>query len=245
MARSSVKFVTEKRRSELRGRAKASGKHAWVGRLARRGLIGGRAGIAMLRFACPHCGAALKAPEEKHGGVMACPACRQQFKVPTPDPQVETAMFDDTGGVRQTSPRLRSFPMAPYLRRMPGWVKWCVLPGALAGLILLIVAIVLVGSGKSKPENMIVGHWHSLDDSGPSEGPVVFNKDGTAYFPDHSFIGRGSYYFVSDKRVLLRGRRVTVEFSIVFHSNDEMTLFPEMEDGRPSRAGAMHFKRAK
>jgi uncharacterized protein (TIGR03067 family) len=77
----------------------------------------------MIRFPCPRCDAALKAPDDRAGQKVTCPKCERAVPVPEPE-DVPPAELDD-----ENPPR-----------KFPAWA-W----GAIAaGILVLVVSIVLI-----------------------------------------------------------------------------------------------------
>jgi uncharacterized protein (TIGR03066 family) len=105
-------------------------------------------------------------------------------------------------------------------------VWWGVLPAGVLAVLVAIVIIVLVGSAKSRPTNMIVGDWEPVSATHEVEAAQFF-RDGTVSLTfrdgDKTYQG-ATYKFVGDDRVFITSKdgRVTLPLTVTFLSKDEM-----------------------
>jgi hypothetical protein len=184
----------------------------------------------MIRFRCPRCQAALKAPKAKVAGVLVCPGYKETITVPTLAPQPEMALFDDPAERnKEDLLRRKSFRANDKVsRRVPPWVWWSILPGAGVAFVLVVVLLLVLFlmTKSNKPADLIVGSW--MDASGKQPGVIVFNADGSADLggADRSlrFV---RYRFIDDYTILITSAiepHITYQMQVTFPSKDEMQL---------------------
>ena len=109
----------------------------------------------MVRFTCPQCDVALKAPAKRAGQKVKCPECGTPVRVPRPETEDAPAAERDEG------PRVRA--------RVPAWA-WgaggCgTLVLAVVGCALLVWAVRPGASRGPRDEVQLQGRWKVVDTS--------------------------------------------------------------------------------
>jgi DNA-directed RNA polymerase subunit RPC12/RpoP len=197
--------------------------------------------VIMVRFHCPQCCAALKAPDAKAGRRITCPRCKNKVVVSDPENEkADYASLDVSAGPPTLSQHQDSRSSTKVV-----WPPWVLIAAGVGGTVLLVgclgigclIAVFTFSDSKTSKER-IVGTWDLEEPEQGEASRCIFYSDGTLVAPDASFDVREVHYRFVDENtieVTLRPSQLTsksrpMRMHVQFLSDDKLVL--TSPDGR-------------